>query len=181
MYSKFDFCSFFWGIVLNTVYCVLWPSGLPGGWEILVIFTEEFAWRKNRTAVPTYSKHCFLVWSAVVQRKNCSDHTRYNKLNSTNFSRLDSLPYTLLMPHVVLHPAALPTVATSCVHQVQALRVGVHRFAAVAVAIAQLLLFPLGRGHFGRVLLAPLGTPVLEPHLPEGRKATEKIASVNTR
>ena len=30
-----------------------------------------------------------------------------------------------------------------------------------------LLLAPLGRGHFGRVLLAPLGPPVLEPNLPE--------------
>ena len=30
-----------------------------------------------------------------------------------------------------------------------------------------LLLAPLGSGHFGRVLLAPLGPPVLEPNLPE--------------
>lgn len=98
------------------------------------------------------------------KKSQTSDHSYNRKIKLNKLLRTANRSSPVLMPHVVLHPAALPTTASG-IDQVQTFRVRVHRFAAVAVSIPELIMFPLGSCHFGGMFLTPLGTPVLEPHL----------------
>jgi hypothetical protein len=76
------------------------------------------------------------------------------------------------MSHVVLHPTPLPTAIT----QIYALIIAVHWLATLVVVVAERLLFSLGRGHFGGVLLAPFGATVLEPDLTKNKKENFKVS-----
>lgn len=75
-------------------------------------------------------------------------------------------PQTLL--HLVTHVLHIDsaTFPTATVAHVQTFTVTVVvRFTAISIVVAELLLLPLGRRHFSRMPLPPLGAPVLEPDL----------------